>query len=291
MGVIMQRLQFKETFRSVKLSKKYIFFAIFFGLSTLIIPLAVQFLVNNLVLAGIWLNTLSFLIIIGVGLVLTQTLLYCQVVITEFLQREIFIHEMHHWQKSNLSEKSYYYFEIVKSMKSYALAFTNMVEVGLVIGFGLLTIILFHPAFLILPIMISIIIYLVYKDTCPAVETSITESNRKYDLFFLISDSKEIGEEDIDNYLKARNTHFRYIKKNTILIGCAYILTQLLLLGGGIYFIQTNQLSVGQLVSAEIILSGIMASMTKIPKTMEDLYDFETSKYKLSIALEGGTHG
>ncbi len=287
----MQRLHFTETFKNVKLSRKYILFAIFFGLSTLIIPLAVQFLVNNLALAGIWLNTITFLIIIGVGLIISQTLLYCQVVITEFLQREIFIHEMKHWQKSNLSEKSYYYFEIVKSMKSYALAFTNVVEIGLVISFGLLTIIFFHPAFIILPILISFIIYLIHRDTRPAVETSISESNRKYDLYFLIKGKGEVGDDKIDNYLKARHTHFRYIKKNTVLIAFAYIITQLFLLGGGIYFIQTNQLSVGQLVSAEIILSGIMASMTKIPKAMEDLYDFETSMYKLSVALEGGTHG
>lgn len=287
----MQKLHFMETLRCIKMSKRYILFAIFFGLSTLIIPLAVQFLVNNLALAGIWVNTLTFLIIIGIGLVLSQTLLYCQVVITEFMQREIFIHEMKHWQNSNLSEKSYYYFEIVKSMKSYALAFTNVVEIGLVIGFGLLTIILFHPAFLILPLLISFFIFLIHRDTRPAIETSISESNRKYDLYFLISDNQEIKDSNINSYLSARHTHFRYIKKNTLLIAFAYILTQLLLLGGGIYFIQTNQLSVGQLVSAEIILSGIMASMTKIPKAMEDLYDFETSKYKLSIALEGGTHG
>jgi putative ABC transport system ATP-binding protein len=283
----MHRFEFGPTLKRINLNKKYFLFSIFYGLSTLIIPLGVQFLVNNLALAGIWLNTITFLIIICIGLILTQMLRYSQVVITEFMQREIFIREMGHWQSAQLSEKSYYYFEIIKLMKSYSMAFTNLVEMALVIGFGLFTILLFHPAFITLPLIIVLLIYLIYRDSGPAVDTSIEESNRKYDIFYKISDNLVIKDAEIDKYLSARSKHFKYIKRSTVLMALANILCQLLLLGVGIYFIQTNQLSVGQLVSAEIILSGIMASLIKLPKTMEDLYDFETSKFKIARALEG----
>lgn len=287
----MHKFQFISTLKRLKLNKKYILFSIFFGLTTLIIPLAVQFLVNNLVLAGIWLNTITFLIIICFGLILTQALRYCQIIITEFLQREIFIDEMNHWQEAGLSKKSYYYFEIIKVMKTYSMAFTSIVEMGLVIGFGLFTILLFHPAFIMLPIVIAIMLYLVYRNSVPAVETSIQESNRKYDIFYKIRDDLPVQDNEIDRYLHARDSHFKYIKNNTLLMGIAYVFCQLLLLGVGIYYIQTDQLSLGQLVSAEIILSGILTTMMKLPKTMEDLYDFETSKYKLAKALEGGPNG
>lgn len=281
----MQKLHFTAALKRLALNRKYILYSIFSGLTTLIIPLAVQFLVNNLVLAGIWVNTLTFILIISIGLIHTQVLRYAQVVINEFLQREIFIDEMKQWQKQGLSEKSYYYFEIIKAMKNYSGAFTDIVDIGLVLGFGLLTIIFFHPAFIVLPVILLSLLYWIYTDSKPAIETSIKESDRKYELYYMISDNQTIKDQEIDHYLEARHHHFYYIRKNTILMGMAYVTSQIFLLGAGIYFIQTNQLSVGQLVSAEIILSGIMASLQKFPKTMENLYDYETSKHKLELAL------
>ena len=290
MGLVMYRLHFTAALKRLMLNKKYLLFSIFFGLTTLIIPLAVQFMVNNLILAGIWVNTLTFVIIIGIGLILTQMLRYAQVVINEFLQREIFIDEMQHWQNSRLANKSYYYFEIVKVMKSYSSAFTDLVDIGLVLVFGLITITLFHPGFIVLPTIILVLLYWIYRDSQPAIETSIEESNRKYDLYYMINDNLHIEDHEIDRYLTARSEHFHFIRKNTILIAIGYVSCQLFLLSVGIYFIQSHQLSVGQLVSAEIILSGIMVSLMKLPKTMENLYDYETSKYKLLKALGGKDH-
>jgi ABC-type bacteriocin/lantibiotic exporter with double-glycine peptidase domain len=63
-----------------------------------------------------------------------------------------------------------------------------------------------------------------------------------------------------------------------------FILCQISLLGGGTWLVQSQQLSIGQLVSAEIILSGIMVSLNKLPTALEGLYDYETSIYKLMKA-------
>jgi ABC-type bacteriocin/lantibiotic exporter with double-glycine peptidase domain len=55
----------------------------------------------------------------------------------------------------------------------------------------------------------------------------------------------------------------------------------------GCYLIVNNQLSVGQLVSAELIISGIFVSLVKLPQTLESIYDYETSQYKISGAMKG----
>lgn len=86
------------------------------------------------------------------------------------------------------------------------------------------------------------------------------------------------------NYLLAREERFGFIRRNTVKLFALYVVCQLALLGGGTYLVETAQLSIGQLVSAEIILSNIMISLHKLPDALEGLYDFETSLYKLNKA-------
>jgi ABC-type bacteriocin/lantibiotic exporter with double-glycine peptidase domain len=129
-------------------------------------------------------------------------------------------------------------------------------------------------------------IYAVFFTWHQAVQSSIEESSQKYELYYRVKANDLINDFNIDSYLSARDQHFGFIKRNTVILSTAFVGSQLILLVMGIYFIQTNQLSIGQLVSAEIILSGILISMMKLPKTLESLYDFETSQCKLSSALE-----
>jgi ABC-type bacteriocin/lantibiotic exporter with double-glycine peptidase domain len=286
----MSRLKFLPTLKRISLKKSYIIFSIFYGLSSLIIPFATQFMVNNLALSGIWINTVTFLVIIAIGLILSQTFRYCQVIITEYMQRELFVIEMERWQSKGHSSHSHYYFEVIKILKTYSKSFTSIVEIGLIFIFGVITIMIFHPAFVFLTILLYAFLHWIFTSTKPAIETSIQESNRKYDIFYTIDSDNQTDDKSIDRYLEARQTHFFYIKRNALLVGIVYVLGQFYLLGVGLYLVQDNQLSVGQLVSAEIILSGILASLLKLPQTMEDLYDYETSEYKINKALSLEQH-
>ena len=281
-----KKYYFFETLKNVSLSKKYIFYSIFFGLSSLVLPLGVQYLVNNLALAGIWVNTLSFLVIVALGLILSKVLRYCQIILNEYMQRELFIIEIRKWRKKTPADKFYYFLESVSTLKYFSKTFTSCVEIGLILFFGLFTIILFHPVFIVLALTIIFTLYFIFSYAPKAIETSIEESNSKYDFVHTLKESDEIGEDQIEKYLVSRDKHFVYIKKHTFYISLLFIVTQLLLIAIGIYLIQNNQMSVGQLVSAEIILSGILVSLLKLPNTLESFYDFETSQYKLNYALK-----
>jgi hypothetical protein len=267
------------------LTRKYVTLSILFGLTTLIIPLAVQYLVYGLALTGIWLNTIAFIAIISLGLFLSHALKYAQIILTEYIQRDIFVSEVERWRNVNL-KKSRYFFEIPALLKSFSKSFSSCVDLALILVFGLATIISFHPAFLVLPIAIGTVLYLTWRTFSGAVETSIEESNLKYQLHTEISFDASVKDATVDEYLRARDSHFQYIKSSTKYVGALYIFCQLFLLGMGIFFIQIDQLSIGQLVSAEIIMSNVMGSLLKLPQTLEALYDFETGHYKLDHALE-----
>jgi putative ABC transport system ATP-binding protein len=275
---------FIPTMRQLKLNRTYVIYSGLYGLTTLIVPLAVQFLVNNLALSGIWMNIVGFMVIILIGLILSLILRYCQIILNEFLERELFFEQVKLWDKEIEPNRRKYFMEIFFSMKSFSKSFTTVVEMALVTIFGLLMVLLFHPVFIVLPILIGITLYQIIKSNRPAIESSIELSDEKYSLFDNAQENKTFKDQGMEAYLRARSERFSFIKRHSIKLMLLYVICQIALLGGGTVLVQSDQLSVGQLVSAEIIFSNIMISLNKMPDTLEGIYDFETSFYKLAKA-------
>ena len=282
----MTNLEFFTIASNLKLRKPYYVYATLFGLTSLVVPLGAQFLVNNLALSGIWVNVLSFMIIFAIGLLMSNALGYYLVILKEFIQRELFMMETSKWLIQVEGRKNSYFLESIMLLKSFATVFTNFVEMSLILIFGLITIILFHPVFLVLPMFFIFTFILINRITKQAIRTSIAESDAKYDMLDLVLTNKNITENCLDKYLTNRDVHFSFIKSVSFKISLLHIVCQMSLLGGGIYLIEIDQLSIGQLIAAEIILSGILQSMSKLPGTLESLYDFETSVFKLKKALK-----
>lgn len=280
-------MYFTRYLRRLKFHKTYIYYSFAYGLSTLVIPLSSQFLVNNLALAGIWANTISFLTIIGIILALAQVFKHTQVIIAEYLQREIFIHEIKKWRHLQNTDNSHYYFEVYSLLKSFSKSYANLVDLVLVTIFGLGTVIIFHPAFLVLPLVIFVTMYFIHRVFMPAYKSSIEESNVKYEIYDQLASGRNPDHKNIYRYLSVRDTHFGYIRGISLKITILYGFSVFYVLAVGAFLIEIDQLSVGQLVAAELIVSGIMQSMMKLPNSLESLYDFETSHYKIEKALRG----
>lgn len=271
--------------RSLSLHRTYVFYSFAYGLSTLIVPLGVQYLVNNLALSGIWLNISAFLIFLVSGLVISQVIKHSQLIIVEYLQREIFVIEVDKWKFFDRKEYSHYYFEIFNLMKSFSKSYSNIIELSLVIVFGLTTIVMFHPAFISIVIIIILTIYQIFKSSAPALSSSIKESDEKYKLFDVVRSVDHLTDSNLKSFLLARDLHFKFIRKNSFKISALIVIVQTILLSVGCYLIKINELSVGQLVSAEIIISGIFIPLSKLPLTLEAIYDYEASKFKIDKAL------
>lgn len=279
---------FLSNLNKLKLKKEYIIFSVLHGIASLIVPFTTQYLVNQLALSGILLNTVTVTLVVGFFLVLTQVFKYCQVILNEYLQREVFMNEVKLWTKNSPNSKAPYFLEIWNQMKSFSIAFTHLMELSLTLFFGLIVILLFHPYFLVFLFIFLLAFWAVFRSWDVAISTSVEESDEKYNLLYQKIENNELSDRDIDRFLEKRNKHFFFIKRNKILVGITYILSQLYLIGVGIYLIQIDELSIGQLVSAEIILSGILLSLSKFPKTLESIYDYETSQIKINYALKGG---
>ena len=284
-------MYFSKYLKILRFHKTYIFYAFAYGLSTLVIPLGTQFLVNNLALAGIWANTVSFLTIIAVIIALCQVFRHSLVILNEYLQREIFVNEIKKWRHLQHKENSHYYFEIYTLLKSFAKSYPDLIDMSLVSIFGLCTLVIFHPAFIVLPIVMGLTVWTIKRNFRPAYESSILESNVKYAIYDEISNGKGPLQSITYDYLAARHVHFNYVRKHSFKMSALFAFCIFYVLGIGSYLINASQLSVGQLVAAELIVSGIMGSLVKLPDTLESLYDFETSYYKIQKALRGLVEG
>ncbi len=122
-------LKFFDILKLVKWKKDYLIYALLYGATSLIIPLATQYLVNNLIVAGLWQSTLSFIIIITIGLIFSQVLRYGMVILKEYIEREVFIIVNEKW-KSFKDESKHYYLESFNCLKSFSKVFSDYVDVS-----------------------------------------------------------------------------------------------------------------------------------------------------------------
>ncbi|WP_153558830.1 ATP-binding cassette domain-containing protein [Roseimaritima sediminicola] len=88
------------------------------------------------------------------------------------------------------------------------------------------------------------------------------------------------------SYLRHRRAHFRVLFRQIVFVLALQAIAGTILLGGGGWLVIRDQLSLGQLVAAELIVSMILASMAKIGKHLEGFYDLVAAIDKLGILFD-----
>ena len=287
--------------------------SIFLSLISLAIPVSVQSLVNT-VTFGVLLQpiiVLSFLLlfILGINVFLNALLLKT----LEFFQQHFFakmslsvvekilgsnIKKLNQINQNNLSHR---YYDIMTVQKSMTTILSDGVFITLQLFVGMILISLYHPYFLIFDLILIVSLVLIWKLLGKAaIKTAISESYAKYDMGNWINEISRIhtlfrrhsklalskAESLTFKYLKARNNHFRYLFAQVMGLFILYAFLSAFVLGVGGYLVVIGQLSMGQLVAAEIIVTLILTSLTKFGKILEKLYDLTAALDKLNIFNE-----
>lgn len=87
-------------------------------------------------------------------------------------------------------------------------------------------------------------------------------------------------------YVAAHRRHFRYTFTQTVALLLVYATASATLLALGGWLIIQGQLSIGQLVAAELILSGVFYGIAQFGPYLETLYDLAASLEELSLFWE-----
>jgi ABC-type bacteriocin/lantibiotic exporter with double-glycine peptidase domain len=289
-------------------------FAMAIGLMTLVTPITVQALVNT-VSFGTLLQPLVILsLMLAAGLCFLAVLQALQSYLAENISQRVFVrvvadfaHRLPRARQSSLSkhdraELPNYFFDVLTVQKVLAVLLLDGLSAVLSIVSGLLLLALYHPVLLAFDFLLLVaMLFLIFVLGRGALATSVKESKSKHKTaawldrvarqeVYRSHGGMELARMQADvlaqEYLVARNKHFRIVMRQ-ILGGLAIQIVAsagLLLVGG--WLVISQQLTLGQLVASELVVSVLLASLFKVVKSFEKYYDLMASLDKLGKVID-----
>lgn len=284
-------------------------YALVIGMLTLATPIAVEALVNTVAFGTLVQPLIVLSIILLTFLGFAAALRFLQKFVVELIQRRLFARVAARlaWQLPRVRlehareftpELLNRFFDIVTMQKIVAQLLLDGLNVVLTIGLGMIVLAFYHPWLLAFDfVLVVLLTFNVFVLGRGAVRTSIAESKCKYDVAGWLEDiarcpttfksggAAEFALSRADrlttDYLAARQMHFRVLMRQIISGLALEALASAVLLGLGGFLVIQGQMTLGQLVAAELIVTMIVAAVAKFSKHQEGFYDLLTSMDKL----------
>jgi putative ABC transport system ATP-binding protein len=296
-----------------------IIFSMITGLLYLALPLAVNALVSNVAFgtrSGPFLQALLVLAaVLLICLTLAAALRGLQYYVVEVIQRRIFVRmtadlayriprvDLRSLDGIHAPELVNRFLDVVTMQKNTALLLLTGINLILSAFIGMTVLGFYHPfllAFsLVLLGLLALIIFILGRG---AISSSIAESLCKYGVVSWLEELaryprlfKGPGGYDLaagraDDlaraYLDARRRHFRILIRQIIGLLALEVIASAVLLTVGGWLVINQQLTLGQLVASEIIVTAIVASISKLGKQFEAWYDTLAAVDKLGHLVD-----
>jgi putative ABC transport system ATP-binding protein len=195
------------------------------------------------------------------------------------------------------------FLDVVTVQKNTTLLLLDGFNLVLGSSIGLLVLAFYHPFLLAFTLAIIIALTLIVVVLGRgAVTSSIKESICKYDMVSWLEElaryprlfkgpggyemATRRADELARSFLDARSSHFRILfRQISSLLLLEIVASSALLLVGG-WLVLNAQLTLGQLVASELIVSGIVASLSKVGKKFEAWYDMLAAVDKLGHLVD-----
>lgn len=203
------------------------------------------------------------------------------------------------FEESNQTEFINRFFDVITVQKTMPKILIKTFTLFLQTFAGLVLVAFYHPILLIFSILIIASITFIWKKfSTMAFITKYYSSRRKYDMagwlqdlgrntnLFKSSDGIKYAFYKsnflCEQYLNDRKKHFGYLFYQVISMLGLYCLANVALLIIGGYLVLNGQLSIGQLVASELILSTSLYGIAQLGRDFENIYDIVSSCEKLS---------
>lgn len=284
------------------------------SLLSLSIPIAAQTLVNLIAFGKLIQPVLTLSIMVLILMIALGALNIWQTVIIEVIQQRLMVkislnltRQFTHLSLDNFSshngpELVNRFFEVVTINKALSSLLLYGVNLSLQLFFGLILLLFYHPLFLVfdgfIVLSILLIIFLPYRKGLASAEKECTEKHKigawleeilTNRFLFRINRYHHYATQQTDkrlvSFLKARNMHFKQLIKHQIGFYLLSAIASSLLLGLGGYLVINNQLSLGQLVAAEIVLGALIYAFKRFGVLLENYYDLVASEHKIDVVL------
>jgi putative ABC transport system ATP-binding protein len=285
------------------------------GLMSLATPVAVQALVNTIAFGALFQPLLVLTLILFVLVAFSNLLIALQFYVVEMLQRRLFVRffdqaavrlkrahvssrEHHH-----LPELANRFLDVATLQKTAAVLLLETLGYVLQTVIGMLLLAFYHPLLLAFDLFLIAalwgILFVMGKN---GLATAIEQSKAKYaaqawleniaanPLLGKTSSGSAFLSERTDrlarDYLDACARHFRVLARQNIGALVLHTIANTLLLGMGGWMVINYQLSLGQLIAAELVVSAMIYGLTRLGKTLENVYEILTSIDKIGHLLD-----
>ncbi len=281
------------------------------GVLMLSVPVTAQQLVRAVTFATLYqpIVVLSLVLLGLLGFVAAlQTL---QAYVAELIQRRLFIRvagtvarhlprvSTEAWQQTDVPEVMNRFLDIVVVQKVVAALLVDGIGIVLTTVIGMSVMAFYHPFLLGYDLLLlGFLALVVFGLGRRGVQTAILESKAKYSVVAWLEtmarcpsifqsfgvDALACDRADVlcAQYLQQRRVHFRILLRQVVMILFIQVVATTALLGLGGYLVLQEQLTLGQLVAAELIVAMIVASFAKLGKHIEGWYDLLAAVDKLA---------
>ena len=292
-----------------------IVFAVAVAVLSLATPIAVESLVNTVAFGVLLWPVVVIAGILMTCLGLAAAIRAMQVYVIECVQRRLFVRVVadyaHRLPRIRLDafdrrygpELANRFFDILNLQKSLAVLLLDGVALVVTALIGMVVLAFYHPFLLGFDILLLLMIaFILFVLGWGGVRTSLHESHAKYDVAawlqellrclrtFKFAAGQRIALEKADQlageYIAARRDHFRVVWRQTVFALGLQVVAGTALLGLGGYLVIDRQLTLGQLVAAELIVALVVASVAKLGKYAEAYYDLMAGAEKLGLITD-----
>lgn len=292
-----------------------IVFAFVVGLLTLATPIAVETLVNTVAFGRFLQPVFVLALILLTFLTFSAAMRGLQTYVAELVQRRLFARiagdlafrlprvEVEAADDKYLPELTNRFFDIVTVQKVAAQLLLDGVGLILSAVIGMAVLAFYHPWLLGFDVvMMASITFIITVLGRGAVNSAIKESKNKYYMASWLEDicrcptafrtsggtdlALERADRLVHEYLEARQKHFRILMRQILFALGLQAIASTALLGLGGWLVIDGQLTLGQLVAAELIVTVIVGAFAKLGKHMESFYDLLASVDKLGALFD-----
>lgn len=290
-------------------------YGIFIGIMSLAMPVAVQVLVNTVAFGGMFQPLVVLSIIFSVLLAFSNTLAGLQFYMMDMLQRRLFVRVLSETatrlQKARIESSDHHhlpelvnrFLDVVNLNKAATTILLETLGYVLQTVIGMLLLAFYHPLLLAFDVFLIIGLgFTLFGLSKNGIETAIAQSKAKYEVLawlqniaanLVISKSAAAHsfldnktEQVAQNYLNKCAKHFVVLSRQNTSGLVLHTLANSLLLSVGGFLVWERQLSLGQLIAAELIVSNMMYGLSRLGKTLSSFYALVVSGDKLGHLLD-----
>lgn len=291
---------FNELITYFKSDKKSIQSMLILTIASSILILGIPFLIQNLIqhysLLIFQQSTTFLIIMVGIFLSGITLMRVLQMHLSEYFQRRLFLRSIDEAQKyaahMKLQDRQIsrlhwnYVFESISLQKSIVPLIIDGFTFALQAFLILILISIYHLFFVIYSALLGFsfywVIYIMGKKT---LGYALLESTKKHEVLAKLQ--TEPTSDDLEHYVldyfKSRHMHYSaYIKQSIGLFIIKIIAAIILIMIGGLLVLQ-KQMTIGQLIASELIVTNLLISLFKFSNLLGYFYDSAASVKKLNI--------